>query len=126
MLVSLFNKVANLQACNFFKNRLQHKCFSVNIAKSLRTPILKNIFERLESRKIFPPICNSFCTCWNIHLESVSYFVCSYSFEDFNVKLKSKRLATSFDMSPESKYSRICFWNRANIFYLIIFQETVR
>ena len=26
----------------FIKKRLQHKCFSVNIAKFLRTPILKN------------------------------------------------------------------------------------
>ena len=30
------------QACNFIKKRLQHKCFPVNIAKFLRTPILWN------------------------------------------------------------------------------------
>ena len=29
------------------KKRLQHRCFSVNIAKFLRTAILKNISERL-------------------------------------------------------------------------------
>ena len=35
---SLFNKVADLQAF-----RLQHRCFPVNIAKILKTPILKII-----------------------------------------------------------------------------------
>ena len=41
MLESLFNKVAGLKACIFIKKRLQHRCFPVNIAKFLRTPILK-------------------------------------------------------------------------------------
>ena len=30
-----------LQACNFIKNRLQHKCFPLNITKFLRAPISK-------------------------------------------------------------------------------------
>ena len=34
-------------ACNFIKRRLQHSCFAVNIAKFLRTLILKNICKRL-------------------------------------------------------------------------------
>ena len=33
-----------LQACNFIKKRLQHRCFPGNIVKFLRTPILRNIF----------------------------------------------------------------------------------
>ena len=36
------------QACNFIKKILQHRCFPVNIAKFLRSPILKNICERLR------------------------------------------------------------------------------
>ena len=36
-----------LRACNFIKRRLQHRCFLVNIAKFLRTSILKNIYKRL-------------------------------------------------------------------------------
>ena len=36
ILESLFNKVAGLQASNFIKKRLQHRCFPV---KFLRTPI---------------------------------------------------------------------------------------
>ena len=35
----------SLLTCNFIK--LQHRCFSVRFAKFLRTPILKNICERL-------------------------------------------------------------------------------
>ena len=37
MLESLFNKVIGLQTCNFIKRSLQHKCFPVNMVKSLRT-----------------------------------------------------------------------------------------
>ena len=38
-----------LQACNFIKKRLQHRCFPVNIAKFPRTPTLKNIYERFQN-----------------------------------------------------------------------------
>ena len=44
---SLFNKVAGLKTCNFIKKRLQHRFFPMKFAKSYRTPILKNICERL-------------------------------------------------------------------------------
>ena len=47
VLESLFNKAACLKACNFIKKRLRNRCFLVNTAKILRTPILKNICERL-------------------------------------------------------------------------------
>ena len=30
---SLLNKVVGLKGCNFIRNRLQHRCFSVNTAK---------------------------------------------------------------------------------------------
>ena len=48
-----FNKNAGLQVCNFIENRLQHRCFLVNIAKFLRTHVLKNICEQLLLR-VFP------------------------------------------------------------------------
>ena len=47
MLESLFKNVAGLQACNFIKKTLQHWCFPMYFVKFLRTPILKNICERL-------------------------------------------------------------------------------
>ena len=49
---TVFIEVHNLQACNFVKERLQHRCFPVKFAKFLRTPpILKNI--RMTASDIF-------------------------------------------------------------------------
>ena len=50
VLESLFNKVPGLKVCNFIKTKLQHRYFPVKFAKSLTTPTLKNICERL----VFP------------------------------------------------------------------------
>ena len=47
MLESLFNKAARLQAYNFIKNRLEHRYFPLNIAKLLKTTVLKNICKWL-------------------------------------------------------------------------------
>ena len=52
MLESLFDKVVSLKVCSFMKKRLQRSYFSLNIAKYLRTPILKNICQRLLQTKI--------------------------------------------------------------------------
>ena len=46
-LESFLNKVVGLLASNFSKKRLQIRCFAVNIAKFLRTSILKNICQSL-------------------------------------------------------------------------------
>ena len=46
VLESLFNKVPGLQPASFLK-RDSNMCFPVKFAKVLRTPILKNICERL-------------------------------------------------------------------------------
>ena len=37
VLDSLFNKIAGLQACNFSKKSLQHRCFPVNNEEFLKT-----------------------------------------------------------------------------------------
>ena len=37
----------HFQTCNFIKNRLQHRYFPVKFTKCLRTPNLKNIYQRL-------------------------------------------------------------------------------
>ena len=52
-----FKKSACLQSSNFIEKRLQHRCFTVNIAKFLRTPVLKNIGERPFKR--FPTWTNN-------------------------------------------------------------------
>ena len=38
---------------NFIKKSLQYRYFPVNITKFLRTPILKNIWERLHLKQLF-------------------------------------------------------------------------
>ena len=72
MLEPLFNKAADLQVCNFIKKRLQHRCFSCDIEKFLRIPILKNICERLLLfiQKI----------CWNIRIVSEICFQRGFEF----------------------------------------------
>ena len=35
------------EACKFIKKRLQHWCFTLHVRKFLKTPILRNISERL-------------------------------------------------------------------------------
>ena len=40
-------KILQISQENIIKKRLQHRCFPVKFAKFLRTPILKNIYERL-------------------------------------------------------------------------------
>ena len=47
-------EVADLRNCNFTKKRHQHRCYPVNFTKILRTPILKNICERVLLHLIFP------------------------------------------------------------------------
>ena len=43
----LLSKNAGLQFCSLIEKPLQDRCFLVNIAKILRTPVLKNISEPL-------------------------------------------------------------------------------
>ena len=42
-----FNKVAGLRPATLLKKRLWYRCFPVNFAKFLRTPILQNTSGRL-------------------------------------------------------------------------------
>ena len=49
-----FNQFVVLQVCNFIKKRFQHRCFSVNIAKFLKTHILKKICELLLLNNVKP------------------------------------------------------------------------
>ena len=70
VLESRFNKVAGLKACNVIKERLQNRCFLVNIAKFLRGTIRRIsangcfwnnykeafiIFTSLQKSQLFKP-----------------------------------------------------------------------
>ena len=79
MLESHFNKFIGLQACNFTKKRLQHRCFPVNIAnfkntyfeKHLRTAdpdssyILHTKLNKIIQETDWPSSL-AFCFSWNI------------------------------------------------------------
>ena len=80
-LESLFNKVASPQACNLIKKRLQHMCFPVKYAKSLRGPFLQKpsggcFFihnEKSRHAKIFSEIFSKLIIC-TIHI-NVDYLI---------------------------------------------------
>ena len=46
----------SLQAYNFIKKRLQHRCFLVDFAKLLKTSFLQNTSGRLLLKTAFPNI----------------------------------------------------------------------
>ena len=52
---SLFNKVAGLRPAILLKKRPWHKCFPVNFAKFLRTPLLQNTCGWLLLTKLHDP-----------------------------------------------------------------------
>ena len=47
MLESPFNRLAGFKTCNFLEKGLQHRCFPVNIAKSLISLIFMKICKQL-------------------------------------------------------------------------------
>ena len=63
-----FYKFADLPDCNLIKKRLQHTCFPVNIAKFLKTFILKRTCERLLLKQLFYKALVSSCFC-------IGYFI---------------------------------------------------
>ena len=99
---------AGLQVCNFIKKRLQRWCFPVNTANFLRTPILKNICERL------------LLTLWK-RIDTHSWRLNNSSKKNFNhwksrnlqfckrhtYKEKSKENACKSDQIPGGKLSRL-------------------
>ena len=47
----LFYKIVGPKPQDFIKKRFRHRCFPVNVAKFLKTPILKNIKKNFYDRK---------------------------------------------------------------------------
>ena len=73
MLEFLFDKVADLQTCNYIKERLQHRCFPARFAKFLRTFILKNNYERLLLRVFQTGPQSTFCSIDQTTIWSLSW-----------------------------------------------------
>ena len=88
MLEFLFNKVAGLQACNFIKKTLQHWCFSVKFAKSLRASFLQNTyggcFWKYLMNSLFIAYGNDeSCHCGGTYWLSSAYFILLRVFRSF-------------------------------------------
>ena len=74
------------EACNFVKKRLQRRCFPVKFAKPLRTPILKNICERLLLNvSLFRSLCYNYYLIWN-----QDAYQCGCVNRKFKQKIKTK------------------------------------
>ena len=73
-LESLFIKFAGLEVWDFIKERLQLSCFPLNFVKFLRTPILKNICERVLLRVLKPTSCLFLYPLETSKNESFRYF----------------------------------------------------
>ena len=69
--------LTKLQACNFIKNRLQHRCFPVNIAKFLRTPFFNRtppvfiLFATAFRFNIIKEICLVLCILSKVHKNDI-------------------------------------------------------
>ena len=83
-----FNKVAGLRPATLLKKRLWHRCFPVNFAKFLRTPILQNTsggyLYRSPSQASDEFV--DFCTDLNFFLLNINDLnpACSVITGDFN------------------------------------------
>ena len=58
-------------ACNFIKKRFQPRCFPVKFAKFLRTPILKNICERIPLQVLLNRLNLEICIITRLFLSRI-------------------------------------------------------
>ena len=102
----LFNKVACLNACNFIKKRLWHRCFPVKFVKFSRTPILKNICERLLLHHGYSRLATFNRSFWKLHISNYVKLLCtSFSyFRLFAVSLVSSLFLVSLQLSSLYTY----------------------
>ena len=77
---------------NFIQKRLQHRCFPVNLAKILRTPVLKNICERLVLDTSWVILCINLSQMYSLHSFQQWHFQRKY---DFSFRI-AKRLSFFF------------------------------
>ena len=85
MLEFLFNKVTDVKGCSFIKQRLQQRCFHVNIAKFLRTAFFIKHLRWLLLNKVKTNLKST----WFILLSNWLYHVIK-SIKTFNSKHSAK------------------------------------
>ena len=117
VLESLFNKVADLQGCNFFKKRLQHRCFPVNCnlfknsysEEHLRrtTSVLNQFFRTTSFKRSY------FRTVYLIYLFLNFYFTFNSlkTFITLNLKGQSHKNKFCLNFLYEKQSNSGKFWN---------------
>ena len=96
----LFSKFAGLKACKFIKNRLQHTCFPVNIAKFLRTSILMNICQRLLLKRhgLIVTLCylNKTIYCNTYQHLAKRFTLCKVNYKNKTNHIRERRVIRQF------------------------------
>ena len=112
----LFRKSCRLEACNFIKNRLQHRCFPVDFEKFSTTHILKNTYGRLllKNEQVFTHSLAKLLYVWSLWNTVVAYFrntwyfkwKPSISIEILSISIKNLRFRSKYKVSERetSKY----------------------
>ena len=122
----LFSKAAGLQA-NSIKTRRQRRCFPVNIAKFLRTPILKNVCKRVRlliSLSNFHIMCPFETLLFTNYIMSSVHITCKTK-QNFNRNVWKKLLEKFYFfleycevLPPDIKSTLMQIWASTNIFDL--------
>ena len=105
----LFWWSCKLEACNFIKNRLQHRCFPVDFEKFSTTHILKNTYGRLllKNEQVFTHSLAKLLYVWSLWntvvvcFRNTWYFKWkpSISIEILSISIKNLRFRSKYKVS---------------------------
>ena len=126
MLKLLYNKVTGLQLFNFIKKRLQHRCFLVNIAKFLRTPIEEHL-QTAASVLLIIKLVGSIGYIYLLYQKDVAWFLLR-QFVDvvitYSLLINSRNHSNTFLLLDLQKNRRYCskgylFWYYIYTWYIL-------
>ena len=127
MLKLLYNKVTGLQLFNFIKKRLQHRCFLVNIAKFLRTPIEEHLQTAASVLLIIKLVVSIGYIYLLYQKDNVAWFLLR-QFVDvvitYSLLINSRNHSNTFLLLDLQKNRRYCskgylFWYYIYIWYIL-------
>ena len=123
MLEFLFNKIAGLQTCNFIKNRLQYRCFTVKFAKFFKSTYFEEHPRTTASKNrdsFLEVFCRSCCSAlilwWNIALPQqwlkVGDSSCKFTKNCFPSQVFFKEFTTIAEQRHWKMHLDSWFWRR--------------
>ena len=96
LLDSLFNKVAGLQACPFFKKRLQHRCFHVEFELFSRPPFFTEYLRYIKC----------FCKYYtDFYSKLINFIYYEYNMRQIYIYFFAWKLLGDLEL-PSSKYQQ--------------------